>query len=131
MAALDEPAEEAEDSAADGGDTDVERQDGAATAREAHAQELLSNDQINQVGRRAMQVSCLLLFVPAQALKILCMPRKGLVCPLDLKHFTRAVIVKGMRCLHAAEVERASRARIRICHAGLRSTVARTGGCMP
>ena len=57
MAALDEPAEEAEDPAADGGDTDVERQDGAATAREAHAQELLSDDQINQVGQGAMQCS--------------------------------------------------------------------------
>ena len=55
MAALDEPAEEAEDSAADGADADVERQDGAATAREAHAQELLSDDQINQVGRGDMQ----------------------------------------------------------------------------
>ena len=69
MAALDEPAEEAEDSAADGGDTDVERQDGAATAREAHAQELLSDDQINQVGRGAPQQAASVLLASASSAK--------------------------------------------------------------
>lgn len=105
MAALDEPADEAEDSAVDGGDNDVERQDGAATARKAHAQELLSDDQINQVGRGAPQQTGSVPLVSASPNTKCPLHAKGRPgVGLDVWQFTRAVIVKGMQCFHAVYI---------------------------